>query len=167
MTHEAVSFPPIVAPKPRTLILGSMPGVKSLEERQYYAHPRNSFWRIMGLLFEAPVASYAERRALIKGNALALWDVLKSCTRRGSLDADIRNAEANDFAAFLKKHSGISRVFFNGAMAEKEFRKRVLPLLPEKTAARLELKRLPSTSPAYAGLGAARKQKEWSIIKGK
>ncbi len=167
MTQSAVSFPPIAAPCPRALILGSMPGVKSLQENQYYAHPRNSFWQIMGALFNAPVSSYAQRRALIKGNALALWDVLKSCTRRGSLDSNIRNAEANDFAAFLKKHAGITRISFNGATAEKEFKKRVWPHLPEGVAARLELKRLPSTSPAHASMNMARKQKEWMIVKGK
>ncbi len=167
MTHHAVSFPPIVASRPRALILGSMPGVRSLEERQYYAHPRNGFWQIMGVLFNAPVSSYAQRCALIKGNALALWDVLKSCTRRGSLDANIRNAEANDFALFLKKYASITRIFFNGAAAEKEFKKRVWPHLPEGIAARLELKRLPSTSPTHAGMNMARKQKEWMIVKGK
>ncbi len=166
MTSRAVSFPPIVAPSPRALVLGSMPGTESLRQKQYYAHPRNSFWRIMGALFDAPVETYAERRALIRGNALALWDVLKSCTRRGSLDSNIRNAEANDFAAFLKKYAHITRVFFNGATAEKEFRRRVLPVLPEKTAARLALKRLPSTSPAHAGMNLALKTKEWMILKG-
>ena len=163
---QAVCFPPIVAKGAHTLILGSMPGVKSLHEQQYYAHPQNSFWKIMGQLFDAPVETYPQRVALIRGNGLALWDVLASCVRPGSLDAKIDPAtiEVNDFAAFLKKHKGITRVFFNGATAEKEFRRRVLPELPGTIASRLSLKRLPSTSPAHAGMGKALKLKAWSDI---
>jgi TDG/mug DNA glycosylase family protein len=164
--HHAVCFPPIVSVKPQTLILGSMPGVKSLQEQQYYAHPQNSFWKIMGKLFDDAAETYEQRIGLIKGNALALWDVLKSCKRDGSLDSEIEagTIEVNDFAAFLKKHSTITRIFFNGATAEKEFMRRVLPELSQSLKARLSLKRLPSTSPAHAGLRVEKKIKEWSAI---
>ena len=120
----------------------------------------------MGALFAAPVETYPQRTALIRDNGLALWDVLESCTRPGSLDAKIDPAtiRVNDFAAFLKKHRAITRIFFNGATAEKEFMRRVLPALPGALAGRLALKRLPSTSPAHAGMNAARKLKAWSVI---
>lgn len=141
-----------------------MPGIKSLEAQQYYAHPQNAFWRIMSELYGAPVETYAQRVALIKKNNLALWDVLKCCERHGSLDTriDDETIEVNDFAAFFAIHPKITRVFFNGGKAEKEFLKRVLPQLPEKIAARLELHRMPSTSPAHAGASFAKKLKEWT-----
>ncbi|MDI1226709.1 MAG: DNA-deoxyinosine glycosylase [bacterium] len=166
--HKAESFPPIATKISRVLILGSMPGIKSLAEQQYYAHPQNAFWKIMTALFDAPVETYPQRVALIKNNGLALWDVLKFCERHGSLDTRINDAtiEVNDFAAFLKKYPNITHVFFNGAKSEQEFMKRVLPELPEKISARLELKRLPSTSPAHAGLKLADKLKAWKAVKG-
>jgi len=167
LLHKATSFPPIATKSSRVLILGSMPGIKSLSEQQYYAHPQNAFWRIMTALFDAPVDTYEQRVNLIRNNGLALWDVLKFCERHGSLDMRIDDAtiEVNDFAAFFKKYPTITHVFFNGAKSEQEFMKRVLPVLPEKIAARLELKRLPSTSPAHAGLRLADKLKAWKAVK--
>lgn len=167
MLHKATSFPPIATRNSRVLILGSMPGLKSLSEQQYYAHPQNAFWKIMTTLFYAPVDTYAQRVDLIKGNGLALWDVLKFCERHGSLDTRINDAtiEVNDFAAFFKKYPGVTRVFFNGAKSEQEFMKRVLPALPDDVSARLELKRMPSTSPAHAGLKFADKLKAWKAVK--
>jgi len=167
--ERAVCFPPVVSAKPETLILGSMPGVKSLQEQQYYAHPQNSFWRILGALFDMQVTTYPQRVALIKKNRLALWDVLSSCERPGSLDSKIdpETIEVNDFNSFLQEYAQITRVFFNGATAEKEFTRRVLPRLPKDVAARLTLKRLPSTSPAHAGVRVGKKIQEWSIVKGR
>jgi TDG/mug DNA glycosylase family protein len=166
--NKATCFLPIVSAEPRTLILGSMPGIRSLQEQQYYAHPQNGFWKIMAALFDMPVASYPQRVALIKKNHLALWDVLSSCERPGSLDSKIDpdSIEVNDFAAFLKKHAAITRIFFNGGTAEKEFMRRVLPDLPQNISARVILKRLPSTSPAHASLTMAKKIKAWSVILG-
>jgi TDG/mug DNA glycosylase family protein len=164
--HKAVCFKPLVGRQAHTLILGTVPGVKSLEEQQSYAHPQNSFWKIMGKLFGAAVETYEQRIALIKANKLAVWDVLASCTRQGSLDASIDPAsvEVNDFATFLKKYPTIKRIFFNGATAEKEFMRRVLPTLSQNIKARLFLKRLPSTSPAHATLRVEQKIKEWSAL---
>jgi len=144
-----------------------MPGIKSLAAQQYYAHPQNAFWKIMTALFDAPVATYDQRVALIKNNGLALWDVLKFCERHGSLDTSIDDAtiEVNDFAGFFSKHPGVTRVFFNGAKSEAEFMKRVLPGLPAKITQRLEFQRLPSTSPAHAGMTMANKLKAWRAIK--
>jgi TDG/mug DNA glycosylase family protein len=165
--HKATSFPPIVAKNPHTLILGSMPGIKSLEAQQYYAHPQNAFWKIMARLHDAPATTYAERIALIKGGGLALWDTLKACERSGSLDTAIDDAsiEVNDFVSFFKKHPRIDRVFFNGSKSEAEFKKRVLPLLSPEISARLSFARLPSTSPAHAGAGFEQKLKAWSVIR--
>lgn len=153
-------FPPVADPaSARVLILGSMPGKASLDANQYYAHPRNQFWSIMGTLFGAhPALPYAERLAMLTGAGLALWDVLSSCERRGSLDSaiDLRSAQANDFAAFLGRHTGIRRVLFNGALAETCFRRDVmLHVRP------LDMLRLPSTSPAHAGLSATDKLHAW------
>lgn len=122
----------------------------------------------MTALFDVPVETYAQRVALIKNNGLALWDVLKFCERHGSLDMRIDDAtiEVNDFAVFFKKYPDITRVFFNGAKSEHEFMRRVLPDLPEEISARLALKRLPSTSPAHAGLKLADKLKAWKAVKG-
>ena len=164
--HEAPCFPPIVSRSPCKLILGTAPGVKSLAEQQYYAHPQNSFWRILGRLFNMPVVTYNQRIAVIKKNALALWDVFESCERHGSLDAKIDPAtvQMNYFSAFFKKYPKITGVFFNGATAEKEFARRVWPQLPPTVRARLTCRRLPSTSPAHAGMTMEKKIKEWSAL---
>ncbi|WP_306476001.1 DNA-deoxyinosine glycosylase [Methyloversatilis sp.] len=153
-------FPPVADPATaRVLILGSMPGAASLDANQYYAHPRNQFWSIMGTLFGAhPALPYAERLAMLTGAGVALWDVLSSCEQRGSLDSaiDLRSAQANDFVAFLGRHAGIRRVLFNGALAETCFRRDVMPHVRP-----LDMLRLPSTSPAHAGLSASDKLHAW------
>lgn len=157
------AFPPLVAPDAHTLILGSMPGSASLAAHAYYAHPRNTFWPIVGELlgFDAD-APYAARVRALTAAGYALWDVLGACRREGSLDAAIDPAslEVNDFAAFLAEHAGIDRIFFNGGFAERSFRRHVLPL-PGRTPA---LARLPSTSPANASIALADKRAAWHAI---
>ena len=158
------SFPPIAAPDATLLILGSMPGKASLLANQYYAHPRNAFWPIMGELFGAgPAMPYARRVRVLEHAGVAVWDVLASCTRGSSLDSDIdeESIVANDFASFFLAHPRIERVFFNGAKAEASFRRHVRPRL---AAATLRLKRLPSTSPANASWSPARKLRSWRIV---
>ena len=122
MAERIRCFPPVADPDTaRVLILGSMPGVASLTAQRYYAHPRNQFWPIMGALFGAgPDLPYAERLRALTRAGIALWDVLESCERAGSLDAaiDVRSAQANDFAAFFDAHPGIVRIAFNGGTAE-------------------------------------------------
>ncbi len=155
------SFAPIADRNARVLILGSMPGERSLAARQYYAHPQNAFWRILcELLGIDRAATYAERIRALKAARIALWDVLHSCVREGSLDATIEAETANDFAAFFSAHPSIGRVYFNGAKAEASFRRHVLPAL----LTRLRYARLPSTSPAHASLPYARKLAAWRAI---
>lgn len=157
------SFPPVADRSSRLLILGSMPGVASLRAGEYYAHPRNAFWRIMGdLLGVDPGAPYRERLAALLAEGIALWDVLASCARAGSLDADIDEASivANPLARFLRAHPRIRTVCFNGAKAEAAFRRHVLPELASERG-QLAFHRLPSTSPANASIAYPRKLAAW------
>jgi len=155
------SFPPIAARNARILVLGSMPGVESLRRRQYYAHPQNQFWKIMQALFGIDCASpYRVRVRALQANRIAVWDVLHSCVREGSLDTSIEAEAAHDFAAFFRSHPRLSHVFFNGAKAEASYRR----LVPPGTGGAIRFARLPSTSPAHASLSAARKLAAWRAI---
>lgn len=161
------SFPPVSAPSATTLILGSMPGEASLRAQEYYAHPRNLFWKILGELIDAnPDLPYPARLQKLTGAGLALWDVLQSCKREGSLDGDIdpHSIIPNDFATFFASHPRIEQVFFNGAMAETSFRRHVLKQLPADTTRSMRFTRLPSTSPANAGFSYARRLEAWRQI---
>ena len=156
------SFPPIISPNSRVLILGSMPGVASLKAGQYYAHPRNAFWPIMGALFGIdPLLPYPERVARLRTAGVALWDSLQACVRPGSLDASITEEVANDFPAFFANQPHIAHVYFNGGKSESAFRRHALPLLMNH---RLVLTRLPSTSPAHAALPLDAKVRAWSVV---
>ena len=160
------AFAPILGQSPRLLILGSMPSEASLAARQYYGHPRNAFWPIIERLLGLPAQSgYARRTKALREHGIALWDVIAACARPGSLDADIRpeTVRVNDFAALLAAHPGIRCIAFNGGTAEREFRRRVLPGLSEAHAA-IERLRLPSTSPAYAGMRFEDKLAAWQVI---
>jgi hypoxanthine-DNA glycosylase len=157
-------FPPVARPDARVLVLGSMPGAASLRAVQYYAHPQNRFWPIMGELVGAlPALPYAARLRKLTASGIALWDVLAACEREGSLDSAIRDdtAEANDFAAFFTTHPAIGTVLFNGGKAEAAFRRFALPSLQSPLSPRLDYRRLPSTSPANASQGAAYKLATW------
>ena len=157
------SFPPIVSEKSKVLILGSMPGDASLRARQYYAHPRNTFWRIMGELFGVgPSLPYPERLVRLRSAGVALWDSLKVCERPGSLDASITEEVANDFPGFFAKYPRITHIYFNGRKAEMAFRRRALPLLPND---RHVFTRLPSTSPAHAAMSFEAKVQAWSVVR--
>lgn len=139
-------FPPIVAPGARILILGNIPGVASLQAHQYYAHPRNAFWPITGELFGFdPAAPYDDRVAALGAAGVAVWDVLRSCRRAGSLDSAVERESmlANDFGVLFADHPTITQVYFNGAAAEKNYR-RLVDVDPA-----MRYCRLPSTSPAH------------------
>lgn len=137
------SFPPIINARCRVLILGSMPGVQSLEAKQYYAHPQNQFWRIMAdILGCLPPTTYARKKAMLLKNRIALWDVIDGCHREGSSDANIRDIKSQDFGRFFKKYPNIKAVFCNGQTALRLFHRHY----PD---CRIPVVLLPSTSPAH------------------
>jgi TDG/mug DNA glycosylase family protein len=161
----ARSFPPIASRTSRVLILGSMPGKASLRAQQYYAHPRNQFWRIVGtLLGFDPASPYEARGASLRSAEVALWDVLQSCIRESSLDSAIvpSSVVANDFAGFLTKHPQIHRICFNGGTAARLYERHVRPGLA--ASPKIEHLRLPSTSPAHAALRFDEKLRAWRAI---
>ncbi len=152
------SLPPLLEGSCRILILGSMPGAKSLEEQQYYAHPRNAFWPIMFALWGIdPVVDYRLKIALMLEHQWGLWDVIAQCRRQGSLDQDIRQAETHDFNALYHRYPNIKNVYFNGKKAYDLYRKEV----------GFDVQRsflcLPSTSPAHA-ISFEEKLAAWSVL---
>jgi hypoxanthine-DNA glycosylase len=155
-------LPPIIADGARTLILGNMPSVMSLGAQHYYANPQNAFWRVTGDIigFDAS-APYEARTAALTAHGIAVWDVLRSCRRVGSLDSAVEpdSMVANDFRKLFGEHPGIRRVFFNGAAAETNFNRLV------RAAPDLRYQRLPSTSPAQT-MRYADKLAAWRIIGG-
>jgi hypoxanthine-DNA glycosylase len=165
--HHDRCFPPIARRDAHTLILGSLPGQRSLQMQQYYAHPHNAFWKLIAALFGADGASsYPRRVRILRENRIALWDVLEAAERPGSLDSSIvhGSACANDFARFFRAHPRIQRVFFNGRKAEEMYRRFVLPKLGEEFSY-IRYAGLPSTSPAHAGMTFAKKLDRWRKIK--
>jgi len=160
------SFDPVVGPVPRVLILGSMPGRASLAASEYYAHPRNDFWRIMSDLgYCEHRAEYVARLQSLRDSRIALWDVLAACNREGSLDARIvrETEQPHDLLGLLDEHATIAAIFFNGRKAEQAFHSHSAPGLPSERREHLALHRLPSTSPAYA-IPYERKLESWSAI---
>ena len=143
-----------------------MPGRASLAAGQYYAHRQNAFWKIVcSLLGTDPASPYRARVRALHASRIALWDVLHSCVRPGSLDSSIEEETANDFNAFFRRHPGIAHVFFNGAKAEASFRRHVLPAIERTLRDRvISYHRLPSTSPAHASIPYARKRRAWRAI---
>ncbi|NQD37055.1 DNA-deoxyinosine glycosylase [Permianibacter sp. IMCC34836] len=159
------SFSAIETPHARVLILGTMPGVASLQAQQYYAHPRNAFWPIMATLLEFDVAlPYPQRVAALQAGRIAVWDVLASCERPGSLDSAIARASEvpNDFPALFRQCRHLRAVACNGGTAFTLFRRHVLPVVDMTGIALLQL---PSTSPAHAGKSLAAKLKAWSSLR--
>jgi hypoxanthine-DNA glycosylase len=159
-----VSFAPIVAPNATVLILGSMPGSRSLQVGQYYANPQNLFWFFMEEIHGIPrTLAYAERLAAMQAAGVALWDVLKECEREGSLDTAIVPASEmpNDFDWLLTTYPTIQRICFNGAKAASTFTRHVEPTLTTATRARLTLIALPSTSPANRFMSTETKLDRW------
>jgi len=145
----------------RILILGSMPGQRSLDENRYYAHPRNTFWDIMGELFDAGREhSYAQSLSLLNKQNIALWDVLQRCERQGSLDSAIRSEALviNDFASFFTRHTEIHSVFFNGKKAYELYKKHYADNTHQLIA-------LPSTSPANAKMSFSGKLEYWARLR--
>jgi hypoxanthine-DNA glycosylase len=148
-------FPPVIDHRVETLILGSFPSEASLAAGQYYAHPRNQFWPIVGAVLGEPLAAvaYTQRLERLLAHRIGLWDVLGACQRAGSLDADIRAPRANDFAPLLRQAPGLRCVLFNGQAAGR--------FAPRFAAAGLQVTVLPSTSPAHAGRSFEQKLVLW------
>lgn len=156
-------LPPVVDGRTRALVLGSMPGEVSLQMQQYYAHPRNAFWRIMSELIGFDVhADYPSRLQGLLSAGIGLWDTLRNCDRPGSLDSAIvrDSMEVNDFEALFAEHPGITRVFFNGAKAERVFLRRVASAVDFP----VDCTRLPSTSPANAAVSYSAKLRAWRAV---
>lgn len=153
------SFPPVVSPATRVLILGSLPGERSLAQQQYYAHPRNQFWHLVGLAIgiDLKALPYADRLAALQTAGIGLWDTVASATRTGSLDTAIRAATANPLADLVATLPALRAVAFNGAASA---RIGTTPL----AGSGLALLPLPSSSPANAAMPLAQKEKLWARI---
>lgn len=142
--HVKHPFPPLYDKDSRILILGSFPSVKSREQKFFYGHPQNRFWKVIsGIFNEKMPDTIEEKKRLILGNHLALWDVIAECEITGSSDASIRNARANDLSEILM-HSSVKKIIVNGKTAEKLYIRYIEPSTGIKAAV------LPSTSPANA-----------------
>ena len=155
------SFSPSVDSKSKILILGSMPGVKSLSEQQYYAHPQNRFWKVMGKICNCENLSeldYKTKLSVLLANKFALWDVIKSCSRDGSLDSNIKNEQPNDIPALLRQYPNINAICLNGNKSYSAFKKHFPDLLN-----RYKCRKLPSTSPANARYNLEHLLLEWEI----
>lgn len=165
MTYRK-GFAAVAGKDARLLILGSFPGIRSLAAGEYYAHPQNVFWRIMGSLFGAgPEISYAERLKRLRGNGVALWDVLQCCERPGSMDGAIVETASvpNDFPGFFAEKQRIILICFNGQKAALLYERLVIPTLSNRHPS-ISRKVLPSTSPAYASMPFEEKAKIWGLI---
>ncbi len=141
-----------------------MPGTRSLQAGEYYAHPQNLFWNIMGEILSFPPSDpYGKRVAALEKNSVALWDTLKFCERRGSLDSNINPAseKVNDVAALLEQNPSVRAVFFNGRKPEQVFKSRIASQMDGRVSGRLHFETLPSTSPANAGVTKKRKTEFW------
>lgn len=156
---KSFSFAPITSNDANILILGTMPGTKSLELNQYYGHKQNNFWKFMFTILKKDFSDdYPTKKALLQKNKIALWDVLQFCERVGSLDSAIKNEIANDFETFLKSHPNIKTILFNGQKAATFFKKYV------HLQKEYHLITLPSSSPANASQNFQSKLEEWKII---
>lgn len=150
-------LPPVIGDDARVLILGSFPSEASLAARQYYAHPRNHFWPILGTLLNEPLPEYpyAERLTRVKAHRIAIWDTIVECERHGSLDAAIRNAVRGEIRRVHRVAHDLRAVCFNGKTAA-----RAAPAWAEAGYATLVM---PSTSPAYT-LPFAQKLAQWRAL---
>ncbi len=151
-------LPPVIDRHTRVLVLGSFPGAASLAARQYYAHPRNQFWPLMGALLGEPLPElpYAERLTRVLAHRVGIWDVLGACVRPGSLDSNIRHPQANDFERLRQLAPALRRVGFNGGTSGR--------FAPQFAAAGYETVVLPSSSPAHAARTFEQKLELWRAL---
>ena len=159
------SFAPVINQKSKVLILGSMPGIKSLEAAQYYAHPYNRFWKIMAIICKYPdldKANYEIKTKTLLKNGFALWDVVKTCNRNGSLDTNIQNVKPNNISDLIEKYPNINKICCNGNKAFELFNKYSKAIMQEQ---KTEIIKLPSTSPANAKYSFEMLLNEWILVK--
>lgn len=158
----SLGFAPLASPDARVLVLGTLPGPRSLLAHEYYAHPRNAFWPVFDVLLGPFPLDYAGRVGALTGAGIAVWDVLAEAPREGALDSRIERSRAkpNDFEAFFRAHPAIGALLFNGAEASRLYRRFVLPALPASRHA-IAFEVLPSTSPTRT-LRVADKQAAWA-----
>ena len=157
-------LPPVVDGQTKVLIVGSMPGVQSLEKQQYYGNPRNHFWGMIGeITGEIVPEQYEKRLALVKKHGIGLWDVIRECERAGSLDSNIKNEIPNDFVALFEQYPQIEAIFFNGTKAHDVFKKK----LGFELLAGREYYKMPSTSPVPGRNIKTFEEKVevWSVLK--
>ncbi|NLR71222.1 DNA-deoxyinosine glycosylase [Novosphingobium sp. ERN07] len=161
MTERKASFAPIVDRDTRVLILGSLPGEASLVAAQYYAHPRNQFWRLVGAVIGVDIAAldYDARLARLREHGIGLWDAIGSATRSGSLDTAIRDVEPNALDMLLASLPALRCVAFNGAKSASIGARQLAG------AGDFALLRLPSSSPAHAALAFDAKLAEWTNLR--
>lgn len=153
-------LPPLIGKSARVLILGSIPGKASLQAGEYYAHPRNVFWPIMGALFDAGREKpYWQRVECLLEHGIAVWNIYDSCLRSGSLDADIREATHTALEEILEVHP-ITTVALNGQGLQSLVRRH--PAFRHRS---VDILVLPSTSPAFASLDFAQKLSAWRVLK--
>jgi hypoxanthine-DNA glycosylase len=154
------AFPPLADTQSNILILGTMPGERSLQLQQYYGNRQNQFWKLLfAIMQKPPSVNYSERIELLKEKHIALWDVLAQCEREGSLDSKIKNPVPNDFESFYSRYPNIKAVFFSSKNAEHLYSK----LVGKKAGMKYYV--LPSPSGANASQTFAQKLEHWSIIK--
>jgi len=151
-------LPPVIDARTRLVVLGSFPGVASLEAGQYYAHPRNQFWPLLSAIWDVDLRAlpYAERLAVMNDHHLGLWDVYAHCRREGSLDSAIADAQLNDLASLRVRAPGLTAVAHNGGESARS--RRVTEALG------VDVVRLPSTSPANASWSFERKLAAWRAV---
>lgn len=148
MAERKEGFEPVIDARSRVLILGSLPGDVSLRRRRYYANPRNHFWAIISRVYSIEIPeNYEERLSLLLSRGIALWDVLRTARRDGSLDAAIGDGVANDFASLFERYPNIEAIGFNGRKAFELFQRLVVPELPKGVFDRIRFGVLPSSSP--------------------
>ncbi len=153
------SFPPVVDSRTRILILGSLPGERSLEASEYYAHPRNAFWGLVGqaIAVDLPAETYADRLAILRDHGIGLWDSIGSAQRRGSLDSALRDVAPAPLTQLVATLPELRAVAFNGSRSAQIAR-------PRLRGHPLELIDLPSSSPAFAAMSFAQKASQWARL---
>ena len=157
--HEKHIFDPVFDSQSRILILGTFPSVKSRENKFYYGHPQNRFWKVISAIFECPLpATIEEKKAMLITHHVAIWDVIDSCDITGSSDSSIKNVVPTDLSVILD-NSNINKIYANGKTAEKLYGRYQESMIGKKIIG------LPSTSPANAGYSLERLIEEWKCIK--